>query len=152
MGKKVGPELFHPEKLSDDEKVALLEEYFRYQNNPEKSMNRKKWLRKHPEDILLDEENMNIRYSGYDKDGIRALMSAVCLRACADYQKACKGKSYDKVPRPPYAIQVECRMLFDSDMMNFFTNGMSVKEIENAIKELPDDKDIATVWRTREKL
>ena len=105
--------------------------------------NRFKWLAKHPEDKPMDEENQKSRQNGFDNDGFRALIAAVCLRACADYKKASVGKSIEG--KDPDKVIRDCRKFFGEDMFQFFVNGMSVAEIERCIRATPEGS-IHAIW------
>ena len=128
--------LYEPWKLDPEELDALTEDFFEKRETNTKPYYRKPWLRKHPEDLELDAENMYARMRGFDNGGIRNLMAAICLTACSDYQRALQGKTYERAT-PPYIVKVECERHFDSEMMNFFTNRMDAEEIGDFIKKLP---------------
>lgn len=91
----------------------------------------------------MDEENQKARQRGFDNDGFRALIAAVCLRSCADYKKASVGKNVDG--KHPDKILRECRKFFDDDMFQFFVNGMPVAEIERCIRATPEGA-IHAIW------
>lgn len=127
--------LLRPYELDPEEREQLVDEFLEKREKNERPYYRKEWVRKHPEDAELDAENMRARQK-YDEDGIRNLMAAICLTACSDYQRAIHGRSYEN-QTPPYVVMRECERHFDSEMMNFFTNGMEAEEIEEAIRKLP---------------
>ena len=128
--------LMEPLNVDPIELDMLVDDFFEKRERNEKPYYRKQWLAKHPEDIEMDAENMYSRQKGWDEDGIRNLMAAICLTACSDYQRAIRGKSYEAAT-PPYVVKVECERHFNSEMMNFFTNGMEAEEIAEDIKKLP---------------
>ena len=105
--------------------------------------NRHTWLAKHPDDRPMDIENQKARQRGFDNDGFRALIAAVCLRACADYKKASVGKKVDG--KHPDKVLRDCRRFFGEDMFQFFVNGMTVAEIERYIRATPEGS-IHAIW------
>ena len=83
----------------------------------------------------------------YDNDSYRALMAAVCLKACVDYRKAIAGKMVDG--KMPDVVIKECRRFFDDDMFQFFVNRIPVSEIERYISATPEGA-IHSIWRRNE--
>lgn len=142
--------LFQPEKVDPDVKEALCKQYFEAKEKNTQSHGRKQWLEKHPEDRWIDDENQYYRRKGFDDDGLRCLMAAICLKACADYQRTLEGKTWEE-KMPPYLAQVECRRFFDTEMMQYFTNGMDSKDIAKDIRSLPQGYKINAIWRSIEK-
>jgi len=112
-----------------------------------RGMNRHKWLSMHPEDYPMDAENQAARTQGWDDDGFRTLIAAVCLRACADYKKASVGKNVDG--KPPDKVMEECRRFFQDDLFQFFVNRISVSEIERYIRATPEGF-IHSIWHKNE--
>ncbi len=97
-------------------------------------MNRKKWLNKHPEDNVIDEENMRSRLIGWDNDGVRGLMAAVCLHTVIDYKRATLGKIVDD--HYPEAVMDQCEAFFQDDIFQHFVNGMKLEEIKERIGKM----------------
>ena len=93
------------------------------------------WLKNHPEDIPLARENLAARDKGYDNDGLRQLLAAVCLRACADYKLATCGVHVRQ--RDPEVVIEDCHKFFDSDIFNIFINRISREEVERTIRSSP---------------
>ena len=118
--------------------------------------NRTRWLDAHPEDIPMDEENMAARRRGYDDEGLRSLMAAIGIRAVVDYSKAYNNivvEHNGKLENNKDIIE-DCRAFFEDEFMQFFTNGMSSKEIEEIIKKTPAIKfrSIATLLERQRDL
>lgn len=109
--------------------------------------NRFSWLKNHPEDLPIDEENQKSRKRGFDIDGFRGLIAAICLRACIDYKKATEGKTVDC--KKPERTIADCHKFFDGDMFQFFVNRIPVSEIERMIRSTPSGA-IHWVWRKNE--
>ena len=126
---------------------ALAEEYFDKKEELQRNKNdRFSWLKQHPEDIPMDEENQALRNRGFDDDGFRALMAAICLRTCSDYQKISRGKTVHAW-EPAAMTALECRIFFNGDMMKYFTNGMKAEEVMKHIRSMPEDQSIHAIWR-----
>ena len=107
-------------------------------------MDRKKWLEIHPEDIPMDEENQRSRQHGWDKDGVRQLFAAICLRTCIDYKTASMGRQIEG--KKSDKIAIDCRQAFNEDLFEFFTNGMKPKEIEKILLRTPKST-IHNIWK-----
>lgn len=105
------------------------------------------WLEEHPEDIPIARENLEARKRGFSNDDIRQLMAAMCLRACVDYKKACNPRNRN-TEQGEKAID-ECRKFFKGEIFQYFTNGMSLNEIERIIRATPDG-GIHQIWRKME--
>lgn len=109
--------------------------------NGRKWPNRKSWLKEHPEDQWIDDENQRARKTGYYDDDVKHLMVAICARACDDYKRASlrlglSGDSnHDRVN--PETIMDECRQFFRDDIFQHFVNRMPVEKIEKMIMETP---------------
>lgn len=121
---------------------------YNYKTDPvTKEHNAVTWLMQHPEDIPLARENLAYRDKGFDNDGIRQMMAAMCLKACIDYKHATS----------PYVIGTkkgehtidDCRKFFGGDIFQFFVNGMKVEEIEKHIRRTPEGA-IQSMWKNME--
>lgn len=134
----MGRQVKHQYKMRDD--------YFKGQKL---RYTREGWMLEHPEDKDLDDENMRARKTGYADDDVRHLMSAICLRACADYKRAvhglCIGEKQREALQPDEAI-AELREFFGSEIFQYFVNGMKVKDIESYIRSTPPGS-IHSLWR-----
>jgi len=106
------------------------------------------WIQQHPEDIPIARENLAARDRGFANDDVRQLMAAICLTACIDFKFALRPN----VITTKYGQRTieECRKFFGEEMFQFFVNGMSVKEIEAAIRRTPEDA-ITSLWKNIEK-
>ena len=112
-----------------------------------KQMDRKEWLKYHPEDIPLDQENMAARQRGWDNDGFRSLIAAVCLRTVIDYKNALTkdtyyidGRQYAPTSKKTERIIESCEEAFADDLFEFFTNGIDPKDIAKIIQDTPGEK------------
>ena len=102
------------------------------------------WLKHHPEDIPMARENLRARDRGFDDDNVRQLMAIICLKACADYKSA-TSLTTKKKPEDRKKMIDDCHRFFESDMFQYFVNGMSVDEIEKDIRATPEDA-IKAIW------
>lgn len=103
-------------------------------------MDRHTWLKEHPEDIVIDNENMAARTRGYDDNGLRSLMAAMCLRTIIDYKNAVEGKTYNTPTQKNLVAIIEnCEEAFTDDLFAFFTNGLSPDEIRSVIINTPKE-------------
>jgi len=120
-----------------------------YKKKPDdkRGWNRKKWLKAHPEDQWIDDENRMWRKHGWDDDGFRQLCAAICLRICVDYKNASMGRNVDG--RPAEEVIDDCRKFFGEDLFQFFVNRIPVPEIEKIIRATPKDS-IHSIWRNHE--
>ncbi len=103
------------------------------------------WLESHPEDIPLAKENLAAR-EYYDNDGIRSLLAAVSLKACADYKDASRGLYVDK--QPPERTMKECHTFFCGEVFSMFIGNMTPEEAEKHIKDTPNGA-LNSIWKQR---
>ena len=92
------------------------------------------WLEKHPEDIPLARENLEAR-KHYDDGALRNLFAAVSLRACVDYEKACRGVKV--AGYEPSIVKEDCHNFFESEMFQMFINRIPTEEVERMIRSTP---------------
>ena len=95
------------------------------------------WCMFHPKDIPMARENLASRERGFDNEGVRQLMAAMCLKACVDYKRTISSRIIKESSIGQRTLK-ECREFFAGDIFQFFTNGMPVDEIEQHIREAPD--------------
>lgn len=91
------------------------------------------WIKAYPEYTQMARENLAARDKGYDDDGIKGLMAAMCLQACEDYRTA--TTKYTKNTKIGKETQKDCEKFFSGDIFQYFVNGMSVKDIKRMIKK-----------------
>ena len=97
-----------------------------------KEPGRFEWLKMFPEMQWLDDENMAVRAAGFDNDGVRSLMAAICMKAIIDYKNVINRNDEEAIK-----IKEECLEFFDSEMFQFYVNGMEVEEVVGIIARMP---------------
>ena len=122
--------------------------YKKKRDKEDHEWDRKKWLKYHPEDKWIDEENMKARKTGYADDDVRQLFAAVCLRACIDYKRVTSGRRI-KGEYPEETLD-ECEAFFKDEMFQFFVNRMPVEEVEKIIRATPENA-IRNIWVKNEE-
>lgn len=135
--------------LTEEEKRERKNAARRVKEKKSKRYTRKVWLREHPEDQWIDDENQMSRKTGYSNDDIRQLMAAICLRACVDYKKASMGQHIDGIK--PEVMMEQCHYFFMDDIFQYFVNRIPVEEIEQMIKNTPPGS-IHSIWKKSENL
>lgn len=99
-----------------------------------KEPGRFEWLKMYPEMQWLDDENMAVRAAGFDNDGIRSLMAAICMKAIIDYKNVINRNDEEAMK-----IKEECLDFFDGEMFQFYVNGMEVEEIVGILARMPKE-------------
>lgn len=138
--------------MSEEEKrirrnLRQLEKYHEAHKDKVRGWNRETWLKAHPEDQWLDDENQAARKRGFHNDDARQLMAAMCLKAIVDYKKASMNKRVDYTD--PQIIMDECHCFFKDEIFQHFVNRMPVEEIESIIRATPEGA-IHSIWKRSE--
>lgn len=103
------------------------------------------WLKFHPEDIPMARENLAARDRGYDSDGIRHVMAAMCFVACMDYQKHANRLKYYDDKKAEKELK-ECREFFHGDIFEFITNGVPPDKVEKILQRM-EPGTLEHFWR-----
>lgn len=110
-----------------------------HKNKEHKQFNRKTWLEKHPEDIVIDRENQAARIHGYENDDVRRLFAAIAMQTCMDYKDALKT---DSKFTEEYRMdeQRDCMKAFGEEHFQTLLGGISPEQIARSIRDVPESK------------